>query len=92
MKITAPDWKPKIRRRLAGAKLRPAREAAIIEELAQYLDDHYTELLACGATEAEAYHQTLTELDGSELLANELPRAERQIRQDPIVFGYDRRI
>jgi hypothetical protein len=29
-----PDWKPEIRRRLAGVKLAPAREAAVIEELA----------------------------------------------------------
>jgi hypothetical protein len=32
-----PDWKSEIRRRLAGLKLEPAREAAIVEELAQYL-------------------------------------------------------
>jgi len=49
--------------------LAPAREAAIIEELAQYLDDYYAELLSGGVTEAEAYRQTLTELDGSEFFA-----------------------
>ena len=65
-----PDWKAEIRRRLQNLRLEPAREAAIVEELAQYLDDHYAELLADGATEAEAYRQTLTELSGSELLAH----------------------
>jgi hypothetical protein len=29
-----PDWKREIRRRLAGEQLEPAREAAIIEEIA----------------------------------------------------------
>jgi hypothetical protein len=33
------DWKPEIRRRLTNLRLEPTREAAIIEELAQYLDD-----------------------------------------------------
>ena len=48
-----PDWKAEIRRRLANLQLAPAREAAIFEELAQYLEDHYAELLAGGASEAE---------------------------------------
>jgi hypothetical protein len=75
--INMPDWKQEIRRRLAGEQLEPAREAAIVEELAQHLDDCYAELLASGATEAEAYQRTLAELSGSELLARELRRRER---------------
>ena len=72
-----PAWKHEIRRRLAGVKLEPTRYAAIIEELAQYLDDCYTELLASGATEAGAERRTQSELIGSELLARELRRIER---------------
>src|SRR6266545_7118009 len=86
-----PEWKQEIRQRLASVKLEPARENAIIEELAQYLDDCYAELLASGATEAEAYQRTLAELSGSELLARELRRAERQVPQEPIVRGTNRR-
>src|SRR5215510_37865 len=86
-----PDWNPEIRRRLQSLRLTPTREAAIVEELAQYLDDHYAELLAGGATEAEAHRQTLTELQGSELLAHELRRAERQGASEPIVLGTNRR-
>src|SRR5215470_5700651 len=86
-----PDWKHEIRRRLARVKLEPAREAAIVEELAQYLEDCYAEWLASGATEAEAYQRTLGELSGSELLARELRRAERQVPQEPIVLGTNRR-
>jgi putative ABC transport system permease protein len=82
-----PDWKHEIRRRLAGVKLEPAREAAIIEELAQYLDDCYAALLAGGVAPAEAYRQTLAELDGSELLAHELRRVERPPKHDPVVLG-----
>jgi predicted permease len=84
-----PDWKPEIRQRLAGLKLEPTREAAIVEELAQYLDDCYAELRASGTTEAEAYQRTLAELSGSELLGRELRRVERLA--EPIVLGTNRR-
>ncbi|HZF41042.1 MAG TPA: ABC transporter permease [Blastocatellia bacterium] len=86
-----PDWKPEIRRRLAGVKLAPAGEAAIIEELAQYMDDCYAELRSSGATKTDAYQQTLAELDGSELMAHELRLAERQVTPEPIVLGTNRR-
>src|SRR5215831_4716858 len=89
--LTMAEWRQEIRRRLAGLMLAPTREVAIVEELAQYLEDHYAELLASGMTEAEAYRQTLTELSGSELLAHELQRAERQVAPDPIAPGTNRR-
>src|SRR5262245_6032273 len=82
-----PDWKPEIRRRLMGLPLTPLRENAIVEELSQDLDDCYEELRGGGASEAEAYQRTLAELSGSELLARELRRAERQVPQEPIVRG-----
>ena len=71
-----PDWKAEIRQRLAGLRLAPTREAAIVEELAQDLEDCYEELLSGGATEAEAYRTALAELSESELLARELRRVE----------------
>jgi putative ABC transport system permease protein len=89
--LNMPDWKPEIRRRLAKLRLAPTREAAIIEELAQHLEDCYAELLSGGATPAEAERQTWSELSGSELLQRELRRAERQVPQEPIVLGTNRR-
>jgi putative ABC transport system permease protein len=86
-----PDWNPQIRRRLAGLQLAPTRETAIVEELAQHLGDCYAELLAGGATPAEAYQQTLAALSGSELLTRELRRVERRVAPEPIVFGTNRR-
>jgi hypothetical protein len=73
-----PEWKHEIRQRLAQLNLEPAREAAIIEELAQHLEDCYAELLSSGATEAEAERRTRAELSESELLARELRRVERK--------------
>ncbi len=86
-----PEWKQEIRRRLAQLNLAPTREAAIVEELAQHLEDRYAELLAGGATEAEAERQTLAELSKSELLQQELRRVERQVTPEPIVLGTNRR-
>jgi hypothetical protein len=86
-----PDWKSEIRRRLARLQLAPTRENAIVEELAQHLDESYAELLACGVSEAEAQRQVLTELNESDLLAQELRRVERQCAPEPIVLGTNRR-
>jgi len=86
-----PDWKPEIRRRLANLKLEPAREAAIVEELSQHLDDCYAEFLSNGVTPAEAERRTLAELSGSEILSRELRRVERQVAPEPIVLGTNRR-
>jgi putative ABC transport system permease protein len=88
---TMPDWKAEIRRRLATLQLAPTREAAIVEELAQDLDDCYAESLSGGATEEEAYRAALAELSESELLARELQRVERQVAPEPIVLGTNRR-
>jgi len=86
-----PDWKPEIRRRLAGLHLSPTREAAIVEELAQHLEDRYAESRSGGATEAEATRAALAELSGSELLQQELRRVERQVALEPIILGTNRR-
>jgi hypothetical protein len=43
-----PELKPEIRRRLTRLQLAPTRENAIVEELAQHLDEHYAESLASG--------------------------------------------
>jgi putative ABC transport system permease protein len=85
------DWKPEIRRQLAGSQLESPRAAAIIEELAEYLDDCYAELIAGGATEAEAERRALMELSGSSMLRRELRRLERQARNEPIVRETNRR-
>jgi predicted permease len=86
-----PDWKPEIRRRLAGLQLEPTREAAIVEELAQDLTDCYAELLAGGAEETVAAQRTLAELSGHEMLARELRRLERQPYPEPLVPGTNQR-
>jgi len=76
-------WKEEITKRLEGLRLAPAREAEIVEELVEHLDDQYELLLARGSTEAEARRITLEGLSGSELLA-ELASVERSVKPEPL--------
>jgi macrolide transport system ATP-binding/permease protein len=85
------EWKEEIRRRLADSKLEPAREAEIVEELSQHLEDRYAESLSSGATPEEALRAALAELGARELLHQELRRVERPVGQEPIAPGANRR-
>ena len=47
-----PDWKSLIRARVAPlSELDAAREADIVDELAQHVAEHYAELVAAGVAE-----------------------------------------
>ena len=72
-----PDWKQEINRLLENLRIDPAREASIVEELRQHLEDRYEELLLAGNSESDARRTVLEELEGSELLATALPPAMR---------------
>src|SRR6266849_5842497 len=67
------DWKEEIRRRLASLRLEPTREAEIVEELAQHLEERYKKSMASGATREESSRAALAALSDNELLARELP-------------------
>ena len=54
-----PEWTPHIRARLAHLRLRPEREAEIIEEFSQHLEQRYEELRAGGASDTEAQRLTM---------------------------------
>jgi putative ABC transport system permease protein len=78
-----PEWKEEIRGRLSRSGLAPEREAEIVEELSQHLEDRYEQSLASGATEDEARRAALLELTEGDLLAQELRRVERPARREP---------
>src|SRR5262245_5687057 len=61
-----PAWRDEIRRRLAGTRLDAVRRAAIVEELAQHLEDVHADLLAGGATPEEAERLTRTEFEATD--------------------------
>ncbi|MEK6301915.1 MAG: ABC transporter permease [Acidobacteriota bacterium] len=86
-----PDWKQEIIKRLAGLTLEPTREAEIVEELSQHLDDRYRELRSGGVTQEEARLEALAELSDGKLLARELRQVEHQVTGDNIVLGAGRK-
>jgi putative ABC transport system permease protein len=82
-----PDWREEIRKRLDGLKLAPVREAEIVEELAQHLEDCYRELVSGGATEDDARRTALEELSDKDLLAGGLRGVEHEAPQEATVSG-----
>jgi len=82
-----PDFREEIRKRLASLNLEAVREAGIVEELAQHVEDRYQELLGQGSTRQMAYEAVLAELDQGNLLTRELGRIERQVRFEAIAPG-----
>jgi predicted permease len=89
--LNMPEWKDEIKNRLAGLNLTPTREAEIVEELSQHLEDRYAESLTRGATPDEAYRAALAELGERELLLQDLRRVESRVEQEPITLGSNRR-
>jgi putative ABC transport system permease protein len=67
-----PDWTPPLRSRLAHLQLRGEREAEIIEELSQHLDERHAELRRDGASEEDACRIALDELVDPDTLVQQL--------------------
>jgi predicted permease len=86
-----PEFKDEIRKRLEGLSLSPAREADIVEELSQHLEDQYEQALSEGATEEAAQESVLTELSQTDVLASSLKRVERRVPQNSIQMGTERK-
>ena len=64
-----PDWTQHVRPRLSGLRLSPTREAEIVEELSQHLDDRYRELIASGMSPDEATRLALADFREGNVLA-----------------------
>src|SRR5689334_19338687 len=84
-----PDFKNKIRARLAELGLAPTREAEIVEEISHHLEDGFEEAVSHGASEEEATRSALSELDN--VLTRELQRVERRAPQNPVLVGTTRK-
>jgi putative ABC transport system permease protein len=84
-KLDPEAWASDIRRILSPLALDPVREAEIAQELAQHLQDRYSELRRAGASEETARRDALSELDQRNLV-NELTVVERQAAE-PLALG-----
>jgi hypothetical protein len=67
-----PEWTGHLRRRLARLQLSPAREAEVIEELSQHLEQRYEELRSSGTSDAEARRLAIEERLEPDALADRM--------------------
>src|SRR4051812_6411041 len=79
------EWKSEVRARLLGLDLTPEREAEIVEELSQHLEDRHQELMAEGVADAKAFSMAVDELHEHELI-KELRRSE-EAYTEPVPMG-----
>src|SRR5688572_14900992 len=81
------DWPDQLRARLATLRLSPTREAEIIEELSQHLDQRYDELRVGGAGDVEARRAAIEELLEPEALADHMRSLRQAHVPPPIIPG-----
>src|SRR5215471_16484180 len=67
-----PDWTSEVRKRLSSLRLSPAREAEIVEELSQHLEERHRELIVGGASPEEAVRLALAEFRGADDLGQRM--------------------
>jgi predicted permease len=79
-----PDWAREVRARLSPLRLSPTREAEIVDELSQHLEDRWKELLAGGASPEEATRAALAEFQDTTLLSQRLAPL-RQAHSTPAI-------
>ena len=82
-----PDWTTELRARLSAVRLDAAREAGIVDEIAQHLNERYDELRAAGSSDAEARRLALAELDDEGELARRMQGLARARVAQPVPPG-----
>jgi putative ABC transport system permease protein len=86
-----PDWREPLETRLRPLRLSPAREAEIVVELSQHLDDRFDQLRADGVDAAAAQRLALDELRDHDTLAREMAVLRQARTPAPIAAGAPRR-
>jgi predicted permease len=79
-----PDWSGEIRARLDELRIDAAREAEVVEELSQHLDERYEELKRAGACEADAHRVALDELTAPDVLTERMRSLKQATAPAPL--------
>src|SRR5687768_13125101 len=82
-----PDWAREVRTRLSSLRISPSREAEIIDELSQHLDNRYRELIAGGAPPEEATRLALADFRTGNVLAEQMASLRQSHVPAPITPG-----
>jgi putative ABC transport system permease protein len=78
-----PDFKAEVRLRLARLNLEPTRESAIVEEMAEHLEQRFDELVGRGVAPDAAREAVLKELSDGSRLEKDLLQVERSVLFEP---------
>ena len=78
-----PDWRAYVKSKLPPLGLRGAREAEIVDELTQELEECYATALARGVSEEEAVRAAMEEVPDWTALAREIAAAEAPVAAAP---------
>jgi len=82
-----PDFKAEIQQAIAELNLSPEREAEIVEEVSQDLEERFEKALSDGASEQEAKQLVLNELVHPDSLGAELKRVKIPSRPPSLAIG-----
>jgi hypothetical protein len=82
-----PDWAPHVRARLGSLRLSPAREAEIVDELSQHLEDLYRELTAGGTSSEEATRLAIADFERGNVLGQKMAALRQGHVTKPITLG-----
>ncbi|HET7607325.1 MAG TPA: permease prefix domain 1-containing protein, partial [Gammaproteobacteria bacterium] len=81
------DWKSEVRARLAPLRLKPEREADIVDEIAQHLAERYREAISGGASHQEATRVALAEFQAGNALAQRIAALKQAHAPAPVTAG-----
>jgi predicted permease len=82
-----PDWNGEVRARLSSLRLTAEREAEIVEELSQHLDDRWQELMAGGASAEQAARTALADFQSGNVLAQYMAPLRQARSPEPVTMG-----
>src|SRR5215510_12173623 len=85
--LSMPDFKTEIRQSIAELNLPPEREAEIVEELSQDLEERFEKALSEGASEEEAKQLAIQELVQPDSFSAQLKRVKMPPRRPSPAIG-----
>jgi len=81
------DWQSEVRARLAALRLKPEREADIVDEIAQHLEGRYREAMSAGASPDEATRLALAEFRAGNVLAQRIAALKQAHAPAAVTIG-----
>jgi predicted permease len=81
------DWQSEVRARLASLRLKPEREADIVDEIAQHLEGRYRDAMSGGASPDEATRVALAEFRAGNALAQRIAALKQAHAPAAITVG-----